>query len=109
MLKHCFEGSGASWERSGSADSAVAGGGYDTGGGAVQHLHLDPLEKSQKVRRVYYYKGLKVNISQLNNKAFLTSSDINITDALCKTNLTSTDLTFINKSKNLQHHDGSYL
>lgn len=44
VLRHCFEGSGASWARSGSADSAVAGGGCGTGGGAAQHLHLDPLE-----------------------------------------------------------------
>lgn len=41
-LRHCFEGSGASWERSSSADSAVAGDGCGTGGGPVQRLHLDP-------------------------------------------------------------------
>lgn len=41
-LRHCFEGSGASWERSSSADSAVAVDGCGTGGGPVQRLHLDP-------------------------------------------------------------------
>lgn len=70
MLRHCFEGSGASWERSGSADSAVAGGGCGTGGGAAQHQHLDPLGKSTEVTRVYYYSRLKVNISQIDNEAF---------------------------------------
>lgn len=42
MLRHCFLGSGASLERSSSADSAVAAGGCGTGEGAVQHLRLDP-------------------------------------------------------------------
>lgn len=42
MLRHCFWGSGASSERSSSADSAAAADGCDTGGEAAQHLHLDP-------------------------------------------------------------------
>lgn len=35
-------GSGASWERSSSADNAVAEDGCDIGGGIAQHLHLNP-------------------------------------------------------------------
>lgn len=58
-LRHCSEGSGASWERSSSADSAVAGGECGTGGGAVQRPHLDPWGKSREVGSIYYYTLLK--------------------------------------------------
>lgn len=46
-LRRCFWGSGASWERSGSADSAAAEDGCGTGGGAAQHPHLDPCRRRE--------------------------------------------------------------
>lgn len=58
VLRHCFGGSGASWARSGSADSAVAGDGCGTGGGAAQHLRLDPFwGKRTEARCGYSYGG----------------------------------------------------
>ena len=45
VLRHCSWGSGASGERLGSADSAVAVDGGGTGGGASRHPHSDPWER----------------------------------------------------------------
>lgn len=42
MLRHCSEGSDASWERSGSVDSAGVVGGCGTGGGLAQSPHSGP-------------------------------------------------------------------
>lgn len=42
MLRRCFWGSGASWERSSSADSAAAAGGCGTGEETARYLRSGP-------------------------------------------------------------------
>lgn len=93
VLRCCFWESGASWGRSGSAGSAAAEDGCETGGGAAQHPHLNPCRSRETHTPQTFYQGASDKCQ------FISKSMVHVLQ--CSSNMTQqhdSDMPFLRKT-----------